>query len=36
MRLLTVAAHTCYLHACAATPLEPLVRVIHNGRQRSA
>lgn len=31
-KLLTVAAHTCYLHACAKTPLEPLVRVIHNGR----
>lgn len=32
VQLLTVAARTCYLHACAATPLEPLVRVIHNGR----
>ncbi|MQA79584.1 MAG: hypothetical protein GEV10_14085 [Streptosporangiales bacterium] len=33
VRLLTVAARTCYLHACAKTPLEPLVRVIHNGHR---
>lgn len=32
LKLLTVAARTCYLHACAKTPLEPIVRVIHNGR----
>ena len=31
LQLLTVAARTCYLHACAKTPLEPIVRVIHNG-----
>jgi hypothetical protein len=31
LKLLTVAARTCYLHACAKTPLEPIVRVIHNG-----
>jgi uncharacterized OsmC-like protein len=31
LQLLTVAARTCYLHACAKTPLEPILRVIHNG-----
>ena len=31
LQLLTVAARTCYLHACAKAPLEPIVRVIHNG-----
>jgi len=31
LKLLTVAARTCYLHACAKAPLEPIVTVIHNG-----
>jgi len=31
LKLLTVAARTCYLHACAKTPHEPVLRVIHNG-----
>ena len=31
LKLLTIAARTCYLHACASTPLEPIVRLIHNG-----
>lgn len=31
LKLLTVAARTCYLHACAKTPLEPKLSVIHNG-----
>jgi uncharacterized OsmC-like protein len=31
LKLLTVAARTCYLHACAKTPLEPIVKVVHNG-----
>jgi uncharacterized OsmC-like protein len=30
-KLLTVAARTCYLHACAKTLLQPILRVIHNG-----
>jgi uncharacterized OsmC-like protein len=30
-QLLSVAARTCYLHACAKTPLEPNVRIVHNG-----
>ncbi|HEX2215143.1 MAG TPA: hypothetical protein VHG27_00355, partial [Xanthobacteraceae bacterium] len=32
-KLLMVAARTCYLHACAKTPLQPIVRVIHNGSE---
>lgn len=31
MKLLTIAARTCYLHATAVAPLEPVVRVLHNG-----
>jgi len=31
LRLLTIAARTCYLHAAAKTPTEPNVRIVHNG-----
>jgi uncharacterized OsmC-like protein len=31
-RLLTIAARTCYLHAAAKTPVEPNLRIVHNGR----
>jgi len=31
-QLLTIAARTCYLHAAARTPVEPHLRVVHNGR----
>jgi hypothetical protein len=30
--LLTIAARTCYLHAAAKTPTEPILRIIHNGQ----
>jgi hypothetical protein len=36
LKLLTVAARTCYLHACAKTPLEPVVKLIHNGAPAQA
>ncbi len=32
LKLLTVAEHTCYLHAAAKTPNEPILRIVHNGR----
>lgn len=32
LQLLTVAARTCYLHATAKTPIEPNLRIVHNGR----
>jgi hypothetical protein len=32
LRLLTIAARTCYLHAASKTPTEPNLRIIHNGR----
>jgi len=32
LKLLTVAARTCYLHAAAKTPTEPNLRITHNGR----
>ena len=31
LRLLTIAARTCYLHAASKTPTEPKVRIVHNG-----
>jgi hypothetical protein len=31
LKLLTIAARTCYLHAAAKTPTEPNVRIVHNG-----
>jgi uncharacterized OsmC-like protein len=31
LQLLTVAARTCYLHAAAKTPVEPHLRIVHNG-----
>jgi uncharacterized OsmC-like protein len=31
LQLLTIAARTCYLHAAAKTPVEPNVRIVHNG-----
>jgi hypothetical protein len=31
LRLLTIAARTCYLHAAAKTPTEPNLRILHNG-----
>ena len=36
LQLLTVAARTCYLHATAIAPLDPVIRVVHNGRKLSA
>jgi uncharacterized OsmC-like protein len=33
LKLLTIAARTCYLHAAAKTPTEPSLRVVHNGRE---
>ncbi len=32
LKLLTVAARTCYLHAASKTPTDPNLRIIHNGR----
>jgi uncharacterized OsmC-like protein len=32
LQLLTIAARTCYLHAAAKTPVEPNLRLVHNGR----
>lgn len=32
LRLLTIAARTCYLHAASKTPVEPNLRIVHNGR----
>jgi len=32
LKLLTVAARTCYLHAASKTPTEPILRITHNGR----
>jgi len=32
LRLLTIAARTCYLHAASKTATEPNLRIIHNGR----
>jgi uncharacterized OsmC-like protein len=31
VQLLTIAARTCYLHAAARTPVDPIVRIVHNG-----
>jgi uncharacterized OsmC-like protein len=31
LQLLTIAARTCYLHAAAKSPVEPNVRIVHNG-----
>ncbi|MBM3528238.1 MAG: hypothetical protein FJX62_09105 [Alphaproteobacteria bacterium] len=31
LQLLTIAARTCYLHAAAKTPVEPNLRIVHNG-----
>ena len=33
VKLLTVAARTCYLHATAATPLDPVVKIVLNGER---
>jgi len=32
LKLLTVAARTCYLHAASKTPTDPILRIVHNGR----
>jgi uncharacterized OsmC-like protein len=32
LRLLTIAARTCYLHAASKTATEPNLRIVHNGR----
>jgi hypothetical protein len=32
LKLLTVAARTCYFHAVRKTPSEPNFRIVHNGR----
>jgi hypothetical protein len=32
LQLLTIAARTCYLHATCKTPVEPNLRITHNGR----
>jgi uncharacterized OsmC-like protein len=32
LKLLTVAARTCYLHAASKAPTDPNLRIIHNGR----
>ena len=32
LQLLTIAARTCYLHAASKTPVEPKLRIVHNGR----
>jgi uncharacterized OsmC-like protein len=32
LQLLTIAARTCYLHAAAKTPVQPKLRIVHNGR----
>jgi uncharacterized OsmC-like protein len=32
LKLLTVAARTCYLHAASKTPTDPDLRIVHNGR----
>lgn len=38
LKLLTIAAHTCYLHVLASAPIEPSVRIVLNGNriQRAA
>ncbi len=33
LQLLTVAARTCYLHAAAKSPIDPKVKIVHNGAQ---
>ncbi len=33
LQLLTIAARTCYLHAASKTPLEPKLRIVHNGQE---
>ena len=33
LQLLTVAAHTCYLHAASKAALDPIVRIVHNGNE---
>ena len=32
LQLLTIAARTCYLHAASKTPVEPNLKIVHNGR----
>jgi len=32
LQLLTIAARTCYLHAASKNPVEPKLRIVHNGR----
>jgi len=32
LKLLTVAARTCYLHAASKTPTDPNLKIVHNGR----
>jgi len=32
LKLLMVAARTCYLHAASKTPAEPSLNIVHNGR----
>ena len=32
LKLLSIAARTCYLHAASKTPVEPNLRIVHNGR----
>ncbi|MBX9843315.1 MAG: OsmC family protein [Xanthobacteraceae bacterium] len=32
LQLLTIAARTCYLHAASKSPVEPNLRIVHNGR----
>ena len=32
LQLLTIAARTCYLHAASRTPVEPVLRIVYNGR----
>ncbi|MBX9824762.1 MAG: OsmC family protein [Xanthobacteraceae bacterium] len=32
LQLLAIAARTCYLHAASKTPVEPNLRIVHNGR----
>jgi len=32
LQLLTIAARTCYLHAASKNPVEPNLRIVHNGR----
>lgn len=33
LKLLTVAARTCYLHAASQSPTDPHLRITHNGRE---